>query len=832
MTPRYGQLTYTSFDSAGNAGGWRVKQTSGELSEVEKELLVANIRTVFRPQQPLPDYPSPKQLENAPRRLAYRRNAETGLYWHSVPAGTDSTGRPGNVFAHTVIDRHPDSPPGLRPIQRWRSPAWLRPYGSAAVCAAQLPVDAPAAGKAVTKDSVVAFACDINTWRLATVLGLLDAVAAALDGGAPVVLGAESTESAAQWIGLVSFLMSPGTAASLNFSTFDRGDEMPAALHAGQHLTAVPIGDLDELGDGVIVIDETATLSLGELGGQPHRTGGGQAIEVTAWSVLAQESLLDQASARQILDAIDTYAALTPDRQLHPAWPLAAAIASDAAFADAHPEAHAVLTAHMPSGIAADSVAADLVHSAFAGVVGDTTADAWKAAERNPTGPTGDYAAKTYLQRAMQDDTWLDQIGPIPVGAYTYHDRPVPPDLAAALGPALQRASAADPQRLLKLVDLLLRAGVKDERVRIALDGQVAAQLADHHAGPVLARRLAHRLSAPTRITAAAATLRRSGLADGLASVSIPVLAWLADGLQMPTPDELLRARPWDATWMRAAIRGAYAEQLSCADASADVDRFAQLWWVATFDSPRRDLLAASKAWQPEELLAAGGAQCSAEAILPTLVAASESAALQQLCNDILRANADNTAVAFAMVRRFDPAAWVTQGFFDGQLPGYVALWDAGLAQLRHTGIGQDFATRVAVLAALATIADMPRPACALALAANEQVAAAAAADLADLAERQVIPATALLAASLVGGDDASADTISVVLTAAADAVVAAGYLTENDEETVVDFVMQMVGADESASSERGYRKIVRNALARRHSEARPLLTARIRRSH
>ena len=98
----------------------------------------------------------------------------------------------------------------------------------------------------MTKDSVVAFALDTSTWRLATLFGLLDAVAAALAGGAPVVLGVESVDAAAQWIGLVSFLMSPGTAAWMNFSTFDRADQLPLARQSHQHLTAVPVADLAE----------------------------------------------------------------------------------------------------------------------------------------------------------------------------------------------------------------------------------------------------------------------------------------------------------------------------------------------------------------------------------------------------------------------------------------------------------------------------------------------------------------------------------------------------------------------------------------------------------
>ena len=165
-------------------------------------------------------------------------------YWHTVPAGPDSTGRPGNVFAHAVLDRTAEAEPRHRPIQWWRSPRWLCPYGAAAVARAVLPDEPPGPAAAVTKDSVVAFALDTSTWRLATLFGLLDAVAAALDGGPPVVLGVESTDAAAQWIGLVSFLMSPGTAALSELLHLRSRRPAGAALQSTQHLTAVPVVDL------------------------------------------------------------------------------------------------------------------------------------------------------------------------------------------------------------------------------------------------------------------------------------------------------------------------------------------------------------------------------------------------------------------------------------------------------------------------------------------------------------------------------------------------------------------------------------------------------------
>jgi hypothetical protein len=347
VSGRYAQLTYTSFDSAGSAGGWRVKHRSPDLSDPEAELLTAGVRTVLRPVDALPAYPSPEQVDAAPRRLAYRRDAAgAGAYWHAVPAGPDSTGRPGNVFTHALLDRAPDTGPPLRPIQRWRAPGWLRPYGAAAVTAATLTDTAPGAGSAITTTGVIDFALDTGVWRLGTLLGLLDAVAAALDGGPPVILAAATPDTAAHWIGLVSFLMSAGAAASLSFSTFDRADELGSATQAGQHLTAVPLADLAALSAGdATVIDETAMLSLGELGGAPHRTATGQPITVTAFSVLAQEALLDPATARAVLHDIDRRAERAGPAALSPAWPLASVIAADAAFADAHHEAHDVLAA-------------------------------------------------------------------------------------------------------------------------------------------------------------------------------------------------------------------------------------------------------------------------------------------------------------------------------------------------------------------------------------------------------------------------------------------------------------------------------------------------------
>jgi len=111
MTTHYAQMSYTSFDAAGSAGGWRVKQSVGDLADPEQTLLLSGVHTGLNPVKPIPPYPTLEQLQQIPRRLAYRRvNRDNACYWHTVRAGVDHTGRPGNVFIHALLDRAAGEP--------------------------------------------------------------------------------------------------------------------------------------------------------------------------------------------------------------------------------------------------------------------------------------------------------------------------------------------------------------------------------------------------------------------------------------------------------------------------------------------------------------------------------------------------------------------------------------------------------------------------------------------------------------------------------------------------------------------------------------------------
>ncbi|MCT7366647.1 GAP1-N2 domain-containing protein [Mycolicibacterium llatzerense] len=799
MNDRYGQLTYTSFDTARAAGGWQIKQTSGDLTPDETKALLAGVRTAFRPVTPLPDYPTPEQLAAGPRRLAYVYTPTAAHYWHSVPAGTDSTGRPGNVLAHALIDRLA-AHPGDRPIERWRSPQWLCPFGAAAVARATLPTTAPTPAGAVSRDSVVAFLFDPTIWRMGTLFGLLDAVAAAMSGGPPVVLGTTSPDAAAQWIGLISYLMSPATAATLNFSTFDRVEAIGQALHAGYHVTAVPVCDLDAVDHHtLVVIDETATVSLGELGGEPHRTSGGQAIAVTAWSSMAQVVLIEPTMAARVFAAIDHHAAKAGDARLHPAWPMAMAVATDPTFDDAIAEAHTVIAAHSPPHL--DGEAAVLVGRAVTDLAGTTTGDAWRALEYiSADGPAAEAAREIYLCRAIADPDWLNQSRQLPARAGD-HRRPIPPTLSSAIGPALDEARAAGPGQLLRVVDLLIRSGINDGRLLAAAETMAPALLAPHE-GAAVAACLRDTIGASTRLRVGAAVLR----AAHPNTVDDAVLAWLAAGITAPTRDGLPGAQPWDHTWCRAALRGVVT--LRRGPHTPD-DRLSALWWLRVSGSEDFARAVGAAVWDPADLLAVvGPADLPAAAVLPTLLGAPDSRALTDLCLAVAASATDPVADACAALRAVDVRTWAHDGAVAGHQPAYNDLWDQAVGTVGAERVHRDFAARLLTVSVAAALDSRPYPQ----VCADWPLDSTLAGDVVTAAVGLIAGSTqttrlATAVCALRDDDPAGTqDTVGELLTQVVHQIV--GGSTHSDEElTAVAALMGELSGDTSERTARRYRK-------------------------
>jgi hypothetical protein len=751
MTTRYAQMSYTSFDTAGSAGGWRVKQTTGDLSDAEQTLLLSGVHTGLNPVQPIPLYPTLEQLQQIPRRLAYRRvNRNTACYWNTVPAGADHTGRPGNVFLHALLDRAAGQPGApYRPIELWRSARWLCPYGATAVARAELPTDPPGPGGGVTRDSVVEFACDTGTWRLATLFVLLDAVAAAIDGGPLVVLGVDSIDTAAQWIGLVSFLMSPGTARMLNFSTFDRAEQLGFAMRVGQHLSALPRDDLVDAPAGVVTIDETQTLSLGELGGEPHRTRDGQPIAVTAWSAMAQVAMLDPDSMRLLFGDIDAFSARVTDVGLHPAWPMAMSVATRARFADAADEARSVIARHSPRGTVADAVIVHTITDVVRGLAGASTADALTAARDVPDGLAALVADSIYLSRAICDDDWLDRPGRIPLGRTRYHGQPVPAELAAAIPAAVQAAGERGPERVLRLADILARAGI-DCDLTAVLEQHVLPVLRDPRLGPRLIRRLGVSIGLACRLGVATALLGPAGAAGQPALiVADDVLDWLAHGVTAPTAAELSAARPGDHIWTRAMLCGLRAVHLG---SETPRDRRAArrclgIQGVSPSDLPDDD----AEPREPSQLLATDGdGELPAREVVRTLVGARDSPAMVDLATRVLTESNDDVAVACAAVRLYEPEDWIRRGYVRTHQPSYTPHWDEAVEMADPDAVHHDFARRLLVLAVVGAVLGAPCPRSCGWLRTDETLETGVVERVAALVNTNALSANAVLAVSLL----------------------------------------------------------------------------------
>lgn len=491
---RFGQLTYTSFDApaAGRTGGggWQIKEISGGLSDAEQAVLRAGVVTRLEPVVPLPAFPTPEDLGARPRRLAYVPLPEGGgCYWHTAAAGADASGRPGNVFTHALLDRTHDD--AQRPIELWRSADWLAPYGADAVAQATLSEAAPRPGAVGDRAAVLGFLLDPGTWRIGVLSLLLDAVARAMAGGPAVVLGSESPESAALWIGAVSAFMSPGTARKFGWCTFDRRQDIDATVARGLHLVAVPLQDVEgrpDLGAHVLV-SEDETPELGELGddgvdAEPHRTARGATVPVTAWSVLAQTVLADRTVAEHALARQDSLASFVEDRELSPMWPLAMAVVLEPELHDALDEATQVVLAQSPDAIRDVPVLVEVPLSLVDARFGDSTEQAWGTLtdlldDATVAPVVQELAGRMFLFRALADRHWirrctrghLDRLDP---GWVSDDVRAVAEQVVAA---AQHRARAVSPAQLREValdavatLDLLVQVGLVGDCPDAAID--------------------------------------------------------------------------------------------------------------------------------------------------------------------------------------------------------------------------------------------------------------------------------------------------------------------------------------------------------------------------
>lgn len=474
---RWGQLTYSSFDTgAGSGGGWQVKEISGDLTAEEIEVLRSRVVTNFDAAVELPQFPTPEEISELPRRLIYHPiSPNRAAYWHAIPSGLDGTGRPGNVFSHSLLDRDTVAPDStLRPIDTWRA-QWLTPFGQPQVLAANLDPDPiPTSGTAVSRQSIVDFILDTAVWRWGVLVVLLDAVLIATRGGKKVVLIVDDSDAAAMWIGSVSHLMAPATARGLGFSVFERVGGVDLAADRGALLIAVPAADKDaalKLENYVVISADESPLS-GDLDGEPHRLLSGATVEVTPWSGMAQVALQEPESALAVLSKIDEISLRLAGSALAPEWPLAMVVALlGGDLTDANDEASRVLHESTPAGLAGIPEYWTAASALIGGLLGTSTADVWGRVATVPPGaaPTvvDGFTVSVYVERALLDREWMTQPGQVPLRGLPSAEEVGGDHLRTVANDAIARLAAptlSDPRTVAletaRLADFLVRAGL------------------------------------------------------------------------------------------------------------------------------------------------------------------------------------------------------------------------------------------------------------------------------------------------------------------------------------------------------------------------------------
>ncbi|MGW5152495.1 GAP1-N2 domain-containing protein [Rhodococcus koreensis] len=509
---RYAQLTYTSYAATDTSGGvrsgWQTKQHSPGISDSEKTLLLDWISTQLEPVTPLPPFPTQADIERLPRRLLYvPLPGNRAVYCHTVLAGADPAGRPGNIFAHLLLNR--DNSGSERPIELWGSQDWLTPYGQTNVGAAEFEsaLPRPRTGSVATRTAALDFILDPDTWRIGVLSVLLDAVKHALRGGPRIVLACETPASAARWIAAVSHFMPAVAARDLGWSTFDRAATVAATLRRGLHVVAVPVQDASAIEDDErrVLIDVTADVVSGELGGADHRTNRGARITVTEWSELAQLVLggHDVGDAGHTLADADSVADSLGRQVPSVEWPLAMAVARDTRYRDSWATAGRLIEAQSPDRLQLEQPQLwESVAGARALALGATVEDAGRALlATEPARKSSRFIWETFVERALRDPEWVRAERRDYPAAFAREPGQGPARLTGAARAAAEsilaqaHAVTAGTQQAydagvaaVRLLELLAHAGLTgyeiDPRMQAALDRVLPDLLPDPDRGP------------------------------------------------------------------------------------------------------------------------------------------------------------------------------------------------------------------------------------------------------------------------------------------------------------------------------------------------------------
>lgn len=158
---------------------------------------------------------------DAPVNLCHVHDAARGgtITANVVYAGTDSSGRTGNYFAHALVTADPETDfDGLLPAELWESPVWSRTQAASTT----LPLmEAPLPRGSLDRPIVAAFLGTQPDAR-AILIRLLSAVDKVMNEDRSLVLWTSTSTENAQWIAALSYLMEAARAREMSFYTYTR----------------------------------------------------------------------------------------------------------------------------------------------------------------------------------------------------------------------------------------------------------------------------------------------------------------------------------------------------------------------------------------------------------------------------------------------------------------------------------------------------------------------------------------------------------------------------------------------------------------------------------
>jgi GTPase-associated protein 1, N-terminal domain type 2/GTPase-associated protein 1, middle domain len=178
--------------------------------------------------------PSP---DDFPVNLLYALNTGPGIVIIARVqfTGRDFSNRSGNYFAHSLITDNPETDlSAVLPVELWNASFWQSRQGDLAELP---PLPSLEPSGFITRICIADFLASAGG-TCEQVAALLTAADAALDAGRQVLLIGPDAQNVCQWIAAASYLLGPGLARRLSFSTYSY-DPRRCATHIVGTISAV-----------------------------------------------------------------------------------------------------------------------------------------------------------------------------------------------------------------------------------------------------------------------------------------------------------------------------------------------------------------------------------------------------------------------------------------------------------------------------------------------------------------------------------------------------------------------------------------------------------------